>query len=77
MLTERQKKLVNDYGPRFCKRTHEIMDQFLYLCADAVSILTDEEWRECGESIEKTISELKKVQKIVVNRLKEAGAPVR
>lgn len=75
-MTERQKKLVNEYGPRFYMRNKKIRDEFLYLCADAASVLTDEEWKRCSEAIETVISELKEANKIVKNRLKEAGAPV-
>lgn len=76
-MTERQKKLVNDYGPRFYSRSRKIENEFLHLTADAVSVLTDEEFESLGAAIDTVIMELKKAQEIVKLRLKEAGAPVR
>lgn len=76
-MTERQKKLIEDYGPRFYKRNHDIQTEFLHLSADAASVLTDEEWKECVEAVNKAISEMQRVNEIVHNRMKEAGLPVR
>ena len=76
-MTERQKKLVEDYGPRFYKRATDIQTEFLHLSADAASVLTDREWKECAAAIDRVITELQKMQKMVANRMKEAGVPVR
>lgn len=76
-MTERQKQLVCDYGPRFYRRSLDIQTEFLHLSADAASVLTDPEWSECAEAITKVIAELKKANEIVHNRMKEAGLPVR
>ena len=77
MLDERQKRLVSEHGPSFCKRNSDVQEQFIYLLGDATSILTDIEMSELSEGISKAITELKKAEKIVVIRMKEAGLPVR
>ena len=77
MLTDRQKKLVEEYGPRFYRRSRDIQNEFLHLSADAASVLTDEEWKECAEAITKVVDELQRVEVIVHDRMKEAGLLVR
>lgn len=72
-MTERQKKLVRDYGPRFLERAHKIKTEFLYLPSDAISVLTDEEWRLCAEQLVTFLEELNKVEELVVSRIEEAG----
>lgn len=62
-----------DYGPRFVDRSGDIMDEMLHLSADARSVMTDEEWRNCAEAMIKFIEELKKVRNLVEHRLEEAG----
>lgn len=76
-MTERQKKLVEDYGPRFYKRARDIQTDFLHLSADAVSVLTDSEWKEYSAAIDQVVTKLQKMQKIVVNRMTEAGLTVK
>ena len=75
-MTERQIKLLRDYGPRFLKRAHDIQKEFLYLPADAAAVLTDTEWEKCAEEIDKVVIELTRMQNIVCDRMKEAGLPV-
>lgn len=75
MLTERQKKLLKDYGPRFIDRSSKMSTEFLHLAADAASVLTDEEWKQCAEAGTAFMTELYKVQNIVVKRLDEAKIP--
>ena len=77
MLTDRQKRLINEFGPSFYRRSIDIQTEFLHLSADAASVLTDAEWKGCAEAINKVVDELKKANEIVHNRLKEAGAPVK
>lgn len=72
-MTERQIKLIKDYGPRFVERSGNIMDEFLHLSADAASVLTDAEWKDCAEAINKVIDELGKVRRIVYSRVEEVG----
>lgn len=72
-MTEHQKKLLKDYGPRFVDRSGNIMNEFLHLAADACSVLTDAEWKNCAESITKTVDELGKVRNIVAKRLEEVA----
>ena len=72
-MDERQKKLVRDYGPRTFERVSRMLDDCLYLPADALSVLTDEEWRSCGEAMVKLEEELGAVRRLVWDRLKEAG----
>lgn len=72
-MTERNRKLVMDYGPRFVDRSGDIMDEMLHLSADACSVMTDEEWRNCAEAMIKFVEELKKVRNLVEHRLEEAG----
>ena len=76
-MTEKQIKLVNDYGPEFYCRAKKIEDEILYLTADAISIMTYEEWKDCGEAMEKFVKELNRTMKIAHQRMKEAGLPVR
>ena len=70
-MTERDKKLVKDYGPRFIDRSGNIMDDLLYLAADAYSVMTDDEWRNCAKALEQFSMELNKVRTLVFNRLEE------
>ena len=77
MLDERQKRLVSKYGPSFIKRNSDIQERFLYLLGDATSILTDIEMSELSEGISKVVTELKKAEKVIVIRMKEAGLPVK
>lgn len=63
MLDERQKRLVNEYGPSFYKRSSDIREQFLYLLEDATSVLTDIEMSELSEGISKAVTELQKAEK--------------
>lgn len=70
-MTEHQKKLVMDYGPRFVDRSGDIIDQLLYLTSDAVSVLTDEEWKKCAESMTTFMNDLQKVRLIVFERVEE------
>ena len=71
MMTERNKMLVESYGPRFVRRSMRISDNFLHLAADACSVLTDEEWKSCGHAMVKFNDELRKVRNVVYERLKE------
>lgn len=76
-MTERQKKLVSEYGPRFAERAHEIENELLHLTADAASIMTDEEWAPCANALVEFVKELNKCYELSVSRMKEAGLPVR
>lgn len=73
MMTERNKKLVRSFGMPFWGRSHIILEDFLYLPADAASCLTEEEWKDCAEAMEHFSEELRKAQKIVVEKMTEAG----
>ena len=70
-MTERQKKLVKDYGPKFVAESHIIKDRILYLSGDAASVLTDAEWLKCAEAMTKFVEELNKVEDIVTKRVEE------
>jgi hypothetical protein len=71
IMDDRQKKLVEEFGPRFRKRCVHIETEFLYLVADAASVLTDAEFKECGKAIEKVMSELNRVREIAVSKMIE------
>lgn len=75
-MTEKQKQLVKDYGPKFLERSYEIKNEFLYLPADAISVLTDSEWKPCADRLVEFLKELNKVELIVKDRLKEIGVSV-
>ena len=70
-MTERQKKLAKDYGPRFIAESRIIKDRILYLSSDAASVLTDAEWLECAKTMTKFVEELDKVEDIVKKRVGE------
>ena len=72
-MDERQKKLVKDYGSRTFKRISRMIDDCLYLPADALSVLTDEEWKSCAEAMARLQNELSKVRRLVWDRMEEAG----
>ena len=73
MLNERNMKLMKDYGPKFIDRSGDIDTACLHLAADACSVMTDDEWKNCAESMTKFIEELHKVRKLVANRMKANG----
>lgn len=77
MMSERNKKLVKDYGPKTFERMSRMLDDCLHLPADALSVMTDEEWKACGEAMVKLSGELFKVRSLVYERMKEAGVEPR
>ena len=70
-MTERQKGLVKDYGPRFIARVRIIQNEILKLAPDALSIFTDEEWSGCAEIIDKLDNELNKLEGLAEERVEE------
>lgn len=70
-MNDRQKKLVREYGPRFIARQRQILDDVLYLSADAISVFTDEEWKSCAEAMIKFVDELTKLKTIAEDRVNE------
>lgn len=72
-MDERQKKLVRCYGKRTFDRCSRMMDDCLHLPTDALSVLTDEEWKKCAETMVAFQEELHEVRKLVYKRMKEAG----
>ena len=74
MMNKRQEKLVKDYGPVCFNRMSRILDELQYLAADAQSVLTDVEWKNCGEEMIRFKKELMKVREMVFNRMEEVGA---
>ena len=77
MMSERNKKLVQDYGPRTFERMSRMLDDCLHLSADALSVMTDEEWKACGEAMVQLKNELWKVRLLVYERMIEAGVEPR
>lgn len=75
-MTERQIKLVKDYGPRLFERSSRILDDLLYIVSDALSVMTDEEWAKygCGEELVAFSEKLSETRSFVYERLMEVGA---
>lgn len=70
-MTERQKGLVKDYGPRFIARLRIIQTEMMKLAPDALSVFTDEEWAECAKAMNKFEDELNKLEGIASDRVEE------
>lgn len=70
-MTERQKRLVKDYGPLFIARLRIIQTEMLKLASDAVSVFTDEEWTECAKAMSQFADELNKLQSVAIGRVEE------
>ena len=70
-MTEYQKRLVKDYGPRFIARAMIIQTEMLKLVPDALSVFTDEEWKECAEAMTRFDHELGKLEDIAGDRVEE------
>ena len=72
-MTERQLRLLRDHGPRFIERSDDILTNLLHLPADAISVMTDEEWEECAEALTDFQNKLEKVRILVADRLHGNG----
>lgn len=72
-MTERQLGLLKDYGPRFMERSDDILTNLLHLAPDAISVMTDEEWKECAEALTDFQNKLEKVRVLVAERLDDNG----
>lgn len=68
-MTERDKKLIKDYGPRFVARSRMIKDQLLHLQADVVSCATDYESQVLTKSMAEFIDRLNEIEKMVISRV--------
>ena len=71
-MDERQRKLVRDYGPKAFDQCTKILDTFYYLPANALSVLTDEEWKDCAEAMLIFEKELYKVRILIYTRMEES-----
>ena len=71
-MNDRDKELVKQFGPRFVKRSGDILTSFLHLSADAYSVMTDDEWKECAAAIDNLVPILEKTRTMVRERIREA-----
>ena len=71
-MTDRQKKFVREYGPRFVARSRMIETQLLHMAADAVSCMNDEECETFSDAMSAFIDSLNKCEEIVSNRIEQS-----
>ena len=72
-MTDRQKKLVMDYGQDFVDCSQSILDEILHLACNGCSVLTDAEMERFTSALYPFTKSLREMQSIVQSRIEEVG----
>lgn len=72
-MTYKQLELLTEHGPDFLEKSHDILDSLIDLTADALSVMTEKEWNECREAMQKFSNALLDANRLVGKRMEDYG----